>query len=197
MLLDLKSLKQEIEFETRLSGSKAVTAVSEIKRHKRGVTFAIIMLVLVGTAGALGLYRFAHSWRATGKLGAAETGDAIRSLAVLPFKSMSPGGAPGIGEDYLEVGMTDALITRLSNLSQIVVRPTDAVLKYAAPGQDHAAAGRELGVDLLLDGRMQRAGDRIRVTMQLINVKGVRCGPINSTRSSPTFSRLKIRSRRR
>ena len=171
MLLDLKSLKQEIMFEARLSGSNAVTAVGGIKRHKRGAAFALAMLVLVGTVSALGLYRFVSSWRTTGKLGAAETGDKIRSLAVLPFKPLSQGSSLGGGEDYLEVGMTDALITRLSNLSQIVVRPTDAVLKYAAPGQDHAAAGRELDVDLLLDGRMQRASDRIRVTVQLINVK--------------------------
>jgi DNA-binding winged helix-turn-helix (wHTH) protein/TolB-like protein len=90
---------------------------------------------------------------------------AVRSIAVLPFKPMVEGG-----DQYLELGMADALIIRLSNISQITVRPTSAVLKYTDAAQDLAAAGRELGVDSILDGRVQRAGDKIRVTVQLVRV---------------------------
>src|SRR5262249_26478859 len=70
------------------------------------------------------------------------------------------------GDEYLGPGMADALITRLSNIKQVVVRPTSAVLKYS--DQDSAAAGRELGVDALLNGKIQISGGRIRVTVQLV-----------------------------
>jgi len=89
-----------------------------------------------------------------------------RTLAVLPFKPL----AANSSDEYLELGMADALITRLSNLKQIVVRPTSSVLKYAAAGQDPIAAGRELAVDAVLDGSVQRSGDMIRVTVRLVRV---------------------------
>jgi len=90
----------------------------------------------------------------------------IRSIAVLPFK---PLGAEG-SDEALELGMADALITRLGRLRQIVVRPTNAVLKYHHPDQDPLAAGREQKVDAFLDGRIQQAGERIRVTAQMVRV---------------------------
>nr|MBA2703849.1 tetratricopeptide repeat protein [Blastocatellia bacterium] len=68
-------------------------------------------------------------------------------------------------------GISDALINRLGNIRQVVVRPTNAVRKYTDPGQDPMVIGRELGVDTVLDGNIQRAGERVRVTAQLINVR--------------------------
>jgi TolB-like protein/Tfp pilus assembly protein PilF len=90
---------------------------------------------------------------------------AIRSLAVLPFKRV---GAQD-GNEYLRLGLTDALITKISNLKRIVVRPTNAVRKYDA--LDAMAAGRELGVDAVVDGNVQQIDQQIRVTVQLISVK--------------------------
>jgi len=90
---------------------------------------------------------------------------AARSIAVLPFKFL---GAEGTDE-HLGLGMTDAMITKLSSLKQISVRPTSAIYKYADHGYDLAAVGRELNVDAILEGTVQRAGDRVRVNVQLIN----------------------------
>lgn len=89
-----------------------------------------------------------------------------RSFAVLPFKSL----AAGNDHDYLGLGMADALITRLSNTRRIIVRPTSSVLKYTDGVTDPAAAGREMNVDAVLDGSLQRIGDRLRLTVQLVNV---------------------------
>lgn len=91
--------------------------------------------------------------------------DLPRTIAVLPFKPL----VAGSGDSYLELGMSDALITELSNIRQIRVRPTSAVIGYAKT-TDPAAAGRELGVDAVLDGRIQRIDERVRVTAQLIRV---------------------------
>lgn len=86
------------------------------------------------------------------------------TIAVLPFKSIG-----ATGGEYLGLGMADALITRLSNLRRVIVRPTSSVRKYNK-AQDSVLAGKELGVEWVLDGSVQRSGKRIRVTVQLVNV---------------------------
>lgn len=90
---------------------------------------------------------------------------AIKSLAILPFKAVTADGE----DEYLRLGLTDAVVTKLSNLKQIVVRPTNSVRKYVGD-HDPLVAGRELGVDVVLDGNVQRIDQQIRVTVQLINV---------------------------
>jgi DNA-binding winged helix-turn-helix (wHTH) protein/tetratricopeptide (TPR) repeat protein len=89
------------------------------------------------------------------------------SMAVLPFKPLDAAG----GDEFLGLGIADALIMRLSGLRLVQVRPTTAVLRYAEPNQDPLVAGRELSVDALLDGGYQRYGEQIRVSVQLIRVK--------------------------
>jgi eukaryotic-like serine/threonine-protein kinase len=89
------------------------------------------------------------------------------SLAVLPFRLL---GADSTSDGYLGLGITDALITKLSNVGRISVRSTSAVMKYAGT-LDPIAAGRELGVESVLEGRVQKIGDRVRVTVQLVQVQ--------------------------
>jgi DNA-binding winged helix-turn-helix (wHTH) protein/tetratricopeptide (TPR) repeat protein len=90
----------------------------------------------------------------------------IQSLAVLPFKLIGGAGST----EYLGQGIADALITRLSNLSRIIVRPTGAVLSYTRAG-DPIVAGQELKVTAVLDGSIQEIGKQLRVTVQLIRVE--------------------------
>jgi DNA-binding winged helix-turn-helix (wHTH) protein/TolB-like protein/Flp pilus assembly protein TadD len=90
---------------------------------------------------------------------------AIRSLAVLPFK---PIGTQR--DEALELGMADTLITRLSHMPGVIVRPTSAVRRYTKLDGDPLAAARELGVDAVLDGSIQRDGSRMRLTVRLLRV---------------------------
>ena len=93
-----------------------------------------------------------------------------KSIAVLPLKLFgTPTGAGGDNE-YLGIGLTDALITRLSNVRRFVMRPTSSVLQYADAGGDPFAAGQKLAVDYVLDGSVRRRGERIRVTIQLLSM---------------------------
>jgi TolB-like protein/Flp pilus assembly protein TadD len=89
------------------------------------------------------------------------------SIAVLPFRDLSPGA----GDEYLGVGTSVALISRLSRLSGIVVRPTSAILRYVDAPADPRAAGRELRVDAVVEGTVQRSGKRVRVTVHLVRVE--------------------------
>lgn len=88
------------------------------------------------------------------------------SVAVLPFRDLSP----GTGDEYLGVGTSVALISRLSRLSGIVVRPTSAILKYVNAPADPREAGRDLRVDAVVEGTVQRSGQRVRVTVHLVRV---------------------------
>jgi eukaryotic-like serine/threonine-protein kinase len=91
------------------------------------------------------------------------------SIAVLPFKILSS-PIEHTGDEYLGVGLADALITRLSNVQRLVVRPTSSVMQYRGGSVDPLIAGRDLGVDYIVDGSLRRAGNRLRVTAQLVNV---------------------------
>ncbi len=92
------------------------------------------------------------------------------SLAVLPLKLLDVQSDSDSGTDYLGTGLADALITRISAIRRFAVRPTSSVLRYGADS-DPLVAGRELGVAFVLDGRVRRSGDHIRVTTQLLSVR--------------------------
>lgn len=138
------------------------TSVSE-KLASRRRRLALAAIVVLGLALTLAL---TQRW-ASHKSQPSTARVSIRSLAVLPFK---PIGA-GEGDEYLGLGMADALITKLSNIKEINIRPTSAVRKYGQQNQDPVAAGRELKVEAVIEGSVQRVGDQIRVTVQLVSVR--------------------------
>jgi TolB-like protein/Flp pilus assembly protein TadD len=95
------------------------------------------------------------------------TGTVVKSIAVLPFKPIGE----KIDKEKLGLGMADAIITQLSRLQQIEVRPTSAVFRYTdQPSTNSVATGKELGVDAILEGTVQQEGGRVRVSVQLIQV---------------------------
>jgi TolB-like protein/Tfp pilus assembly protein PilF len=92
---------------------------------------------------------------------------AVHSVAVLPFKPLVPGGSD---DDYVGAALADALITELGVLDTIAVRPTSASSRYGTPGTDPVDAGRALDAELVVDGAIQRAGDRLRLSVHLVRV---------------------------
>lgn len=88
------------------------------------------------------------------------------TLAVLPFTSL------GLAEDdrYLGLGIADAVITQLSGLPSIGVRPTSAI-RDVANGADSAEVGRTLHVASVLEGAIQRDGDQLRITVRLVDTE--------------------------
>ncbi|CDM65449.1 tetratricopeptide repeat protein [Pyrinomonas methylaliphatogenes] len=90
----------------------------------------------------------------------------VRSLAVLPFQVMPETEEAG----FLSLGVADGIINKLSQYKELAVRPTTAIGRYNPP-QDAVAVGRELGVEAVLTGTVQRVGDQWRVSVQLIDAK--------------------------
>jgi len=95
----------------------------------------------------------------------------VTTIAVLPFKPLVEKNR----DEALELGMADALIMRLSNSKQIIVRPLTSVRRFTGLEQDAQSAGRELGVGQVLDGNIQRSLDRIRVNARLTMVADGTC----------------------
>ncbi|HEX7706342.1 MAG TPA: protein kinase [Thermoanaerobaculia bacterium] len=87
----------------------------------------------------------------------------IRSVAVLPLRNI----ANNTGDEFLSVGLADALVTQLQQIESLQIRPTSAVLQYQGANTDTRAAGQKLQVDAILEGHFLAAGELVRVTLQL------------------------------
>jgi TolB-like protein/DNA-binding winged helix-turn-helix (wHTH) protein/Tfp pilus assembly protein PilF len=137
--------------------------------QSRWRSHSAVLPAVIGAAILLAGLAVALVWRSNWPR-AVKTVAEVRSIAVLPFRSIDARS----GDEYLGLGMADDLITRLSNLRHVTVRPTSAVRKYAGgePNPPNpVAAGQELDVESVLEGSIRRSGERIRVTVQLVNVR--------------------------
>lgn len=149
-----RDLSPSIPEDRSVTATQAEGALSSWPR--RAILYSSLPLALI--ASAL-IYLWASS--------VSENSDAAPSpkvMAVLPFKQLSS------DEEFLGVGIADALVTKLSNIKSLTVRPTSAVLRYNREDADSLHAGRELKVDVVLEGKIQREDERVRVTVQMLRV---------------------------
>ena len=91
----------------------------------------------------------------------------IRSMAVMPMTNV----ANNMRDDFLSVGLADALVTNLQQIPSLQVRPTSAVLEFRNKKMDAKSAGEKLHVDGLLEGHFLAAGDLVRVNLQLTDAR--------------------------
>jgi TolB-like protein/tetratricopeptide (TPR) repeat protein len=141
------------------SSSTQVTSHTEPASRPR-VPRARLLLVGVVALGVGGLITSVLMLRRT-----AETKPEIRALAVLPLDNVSDDPA----HDYIANGMTDALITELGKTGRLRVIARASVMKYKGTRPPPRQVARELGVEALVVGSVRRSGDRVRITVQLID----------------------------
>ncbi len=89
-----------------------------------------------------------------------------KSIAILPFKNVSNDPQ----SSFYEFSLADAVITELARVRSLVVRPSSEIVKYQGIQVDPRQVGREMSVSAVLSAGFLRAGDRIRVTAQLVDV---------------------------
>ncbi len=89
----------------------------------------------------------------------------IQSLAVLPLENLSADPA----QEYFSDGMTDALITDLAQIGTVKVISRTSIMRYKKTDKSLPEIARELNVDGIVEGTVQRSGDRVRITAQLIH----------------------------
>jgi len=99
----------------------------------------------------------------TGAPGTASSAD-LRSVAVLPFATRSADEA----DEYFSEGMHDDVLTQLSKIDSLTVISRTSVMQYAGTTKSIPQIANELGVATILEGGIQRAGDRVRINVQLI-----------------------------
>jgi len=154
----------EIELGTGLAASGAPgSSLSPDVHSPEGRRSNILKITLVAL-GVLGLGVVIFLVRFGKPIGAQ---GATRSLAVLPFGTLDADPA----NDYLGLGLADAIITRLGRNGNIIVRPTSAVMRYANSRIDPLEIGRSQKVDSILVGNISALPERVRVTVQLVRVK--------------------------
>ncbi len=155
----VRRLPIEADLEPLPAGVKSVSGTLKkplpLKTHR-----PILWLITAFTVVA-GIFFSTSFWIAGGG-----NTSGINSIAVLPFRSV---GAEADRDKSLELGMADAVITRLGNFRQIVVRPTSTVSRYLEIESEAIQAGKALKTEAVLEGTIQRNGDRLFVTARLIN----------------------------
>jgi TolB-like protein/Flp pilus assembly protein TadD len=148
-------------FELTPEGIKRTEDVDLATSPSRNRTW--IYVVVIAGAMSLGLF-FLGRYTVSNRTAKAEL--PAKSIAVLPFKPIASQNR----DEVLEMGMADTLIAKLSNSREIIVRSLTSVRKYGGLEQDPVVAGNQLQVDSVLEGNVQKSGDRIRVTARLIDV---------------------------
>jgi DNA-binding winged helix-turn-helix (wHTH) protein/TolB-like protein len=154
---------EEQEEETEALSNKAKESLSQSSlssfHRKPGFRILLVFGILMVIAGTLGFWFLSKPREVALR-------KTMQSFAVLPFQLLNADK----NDEHLGLGMTDTLITKLSNLKEVIVRPTSAILKYGNQAKDPVVAGRELDVEAVLEGSIQRAGERVRVTVRLVKV---------------------------
>jgi len=125
-----------------------------VKSAAIGCAATVVMLLILFTASDSLWRRFS---------GATRIGQ-IRSIAVLPLTSLSSDPT----QAYFADGVTDALITDLAQFNSLKVVSRTTTMRYGRPDKSLRQIARELNVDGIVEGTVQRSGDRMRITAQLI-----------------------------
>ncbi len=167
LLADLRRLspsssRRPVGTETRATDGGSAAAV----RRPAGSERARRGLLLGAAVGAVLLVVLAMTFTGDSSRSAARPDPAsIRSLAVLPLDNLS--GDPG--QEHFAEGMTEAIITNLAQVSDLRVISRTSSAQYKDAGKPLPEIARELGVEALVEGSVQRADDRVQVTAQLIH----------------------------
>ena len=173
LLDDLQSLRQKLEIESHLGRSGSTrendhaartagdrrlalepfkTRLPSIFTTRSITAFTAVMVLIVSSLAYL---RWSKENFVTKQ-------PEVKSLAVLPLKSLDN------GENYLGLGIADAIIRRISQTGKLIVRPTSAVRTYLNEEKDALSAARELSVDAVLEGTVQQSDNRLRVSVNLL-----------------------------
>jgi adenylate cyclase len=136
----------------------------------RRARFIALVSVLLLAAGATVVWRFAfplagHKLEKASRQQMAFPLPDKPSIAVLPFLNLT--GEPN--QDFFCDGLSESLITALSKMPQLFVIAQDSTFRYKGKGVKTKQVSEELGVQYVLEGSVQRAGDRVRVTAQLVD----------------------------
>jgi TolB-like protein/DNA-binding winged helix-turn-helix (wHTH) protein/Tfp pilus assembly protein PilF len=143
-----------ISAETSNKTPEAVVVATPTKR-RAGLVLTLCSCCAIGVA----------AWLAWQHFYAKSALHPIRSIAVLPMQNLSGDAA----QEYFADGMTEELITELSRIQALKVISRTSVMEYKGTKKHLPQIARELGVDGVVEGSVNREGDQVRLTVQLLD----------------------------
>lgn len=181
LLIDLKDIKQDLQLQNQLertappndsnesktqilnattadvahTTSSAEYVANEIKKHKSGFVIGLIVLLLASIG--LGYWFFTSS--------SANTKGQIESIAVMPFVNEGSNA----DTEYLSDGMTETLISSLSQLPNLLVKARSSVFRYKGKDTVPQQIGKELNVQSVLNGRVVQRGQDLTLYIELVD----------------------------
>jgi serine/threonine-protein kinase len=162
---ELYSDLEEIDTPTiRMTQTTSRTSLGRTIPRPRWIRVAVTVVAALVVASAIFIAQRTGSGPVTTSTVAPPP---IRSMAVLPLRNI----ANSTRDEFLSVGLADALVTELQQIPSLQVRPTSAVLEFQGSKPDPKAASDKLKVDGILEGHFLAAGDLVRVTLQLTDAR--------------------------
>jgi len=153
----------------------------------------VIVLVGVLAAALFALQFFVRSSAPSAPKGVEKVAVAEKSIAVLPFENRSEDKANA----YFADGIQDEILTRLAKIDDLKVISRTSTQRYKSSPENLPEIAKQLGVAHVLEGSVQKAGDQVRVNVQLINPRPTRIsGRKFTTGNWPTSSSCRARSRK-
>ncbi len=156
MLADLKRLRRDTSSPTLPAGGALPASRPPISGKAKAIF----------GAAAAGVALLAVAFLLRGRPGGPGPGAPL-TLAVLPFRNAGQAGT----SDYLGVAIPDEITTALSYVPKLAIRPFAQTARYATGDADPQRAGKELRVAQVLTGHYLRAGERLEVTMEAVDVE--------------------------
>jgi TolB-like protein len=158
-------------FELTPEGLKRTEDVDRVP-EKRGKSHAWIYVVAVGAVLSIGLFflgRYSTGNNAASRQSEATTGSVIpqKSIAVLPFENLSDDKNAA----YFADGIQDEILSKLASIADLKVISRTSTARYKSKPEDLRTVSQQLGVATVLEGSVQKAADKVRVIVQLIDAR--------------------------
>jgi len=159
-------------FELTPEGLKRTEDVDLAATARQPRRHAWIFIVIVGAALSIGVFflgRYTGRNVANAARTAAATGSSIpqKSIAVLPFENLSDDKNAA----YFADGIQDEILTKLASIADLKVISRTSTARYKSKPEDLRTVSQQLGVATVLEGSVQKAADKVRVNVQLIDAR--------------------------
>src|SRR5688572_337826 len=153
MLADLKALRQDLEFGEKIRRIQSTGELARAPGPRLGGRKIVVSIAGIGVL-ALAVAYFATPWFRSPN---------IQSVAILPFVNAT--GDPEL--EYLSDGVTESLINALGQLPDMSVKARSMVFRYKGKEVDPQEVASALSVDAVVNGRVERRGDRLMLSLDL------------------------------
>jgi TolB-like protein/Tfp pilus assembly protein PilF len=152
-------------FEATPEGIKRTEVADAKHEHSRGKTW--IYVVIIGAAISVALFFLGRYTAGSRNVATSANELPAKSIAVLPFENLSDDK----GAAYFADGIQDEILTKLASIADLKVISRTSTAKYKSKPEDLKTVSQQLGVATVLEGSVQKAADKVRVNVQLIDAR--------------------------